>query len=689
MTATLFQRIREHAEKEPEKVAIAFKEDSLTYAQLVKKSSEIGAWLNEQGIKAGDRICFSAVSRPETVATYLGCQCIGAVSVFLDKSAIPENMSKIYQASEAKLLLTDKPMKEFGKDCNIFSLRKVYSISNGSCDPVTVSENDLSEILFTSGTTGIPKGVMLSYKAVYNILLNTVEGCGYNEKTIMLLPLPLNHSFALRVLRAILYTGGTTILQNGFTFAKEVENNIETFHCNSIAVVPTSYEVMKNQMQDAFKRVLSNLTSFEFGAGSLSISQRKDITALFPDAKIWNVWGSSESGGAIFCNVTEVSKNEKIIGSLGKPLQGKIEAAFLSEDAPLHDKTINGHLSDWFLKTTDAAHPGRMALRGDMQMSGYWKDANNTISTLIDGWLITGDMAYQDGSGNIFMLGRADDIINMGGEKVSPLEIENIAGQYEQIRDCACIGAADDLLGQIPVLFVVTGMGYDETDFQKWLSTKIERTKLPQKILRIDSIPRNRMQKINRKELHKLWENQDILALMNPVVDAILSRRSIRKFTDQEIPEEMLNIILKCGYHAPNGHNLQSWRFTVLTSSEDIDKLKAAINTAAKLKKISVYGFENPKVLILISNDNRNPNGCQDASCAAENIMLAAQSFGIGSVWLNALVQLKNENPVKKVLDAFKIPENHIVWASIALGWPAGNSIKLPRKTDVIFRNNS
>ena len=157
---------------------------------------------------------------------------------------------------------------------------------------------------------------------------------------VLLLPLPLNHSFALRVLRAVLYSGATLVLQNGFTFAKEVENNIEAYHCTGMACVPTSYEVMKSQMQDMLVPVLSKLSFMEFGAG-------------------------------------------------------------------------------------------------------YWNNPVTTAETLVDGWLVTGDMAYMDEDGNVYMLGRADDIINVGGEKVSPIEVENIACQYEFVKECACIGVAD------------------------------------------------------------------------------------------------------------------------------------------------------------------------------------------------------------------------------------------------------
>ena len=674
---TLVNRISELAEKQPDKIALAFKKEQLTYGQLFSKIIAVSEGLKELGVVKGDRVCFSAISKPEMVAIYLGIQMCGGIAVFLDKNSTAQNMAMIYGEAQSKLLLTDKPMREYGEKCNLFSMKKLYAESNvehvseKNNYSINPKEEDIAELLFTTGTTGKPKGVILSYKAVYHILSNTIDGIGIREDDRVLLPLPLNHSFALRVLRAVLYRGATIILQNGFTFATEIEKNITTYDCTALAAVPASYEVMKSQMQDKFVQILNKLRYMEFSAGSLSIKQRKEITTLLPDVQIFNTWGSSETGGVIFCNVNEVVKSDKKVGMLGK--------CHPSTQIKVIDSNGNTIKSD-------EKNPGKMVLKGDMQMSGYWKIPELTEKTLVDGWLLTGDLVYQDEDGDIFILGRADDIINVGGEKVSPIDVENTAGQYKDVKECACIGVKDPdgILGQVPILFITADVGYDETEFKKYLAEKMERYKIPYKCILLDELPRNRMQKIDRKELRKIWSSQGDADLMNPVMQVILSRHSIRKFTNQNISSEMLELILKAGYHAPSGHNLQSWKFTVLTKEEDIQMLKRITKETATQQKVNFYGWENPKVLVLISNDSRNQYGCQDASCAAENIMLAASSYGIGSVWLNPLMTLRNEMPVKELLDNYEIPENHIIWAAVALGYPVANGVALAKRENVI-----
>ena len=675
MFDTLIKRIKQHAEVRADQVAVVFKKEQLTYSELWQKIVCIGSALHDMGIRRGDRVVFTATSKPESVAVYLGIQYCGAISIYADKSGTPESIATIYSDVEAKLLLTDKPMKESAQGINIRSLKEVYQAipAEKALEYIMPEADDIAEMLFTTGTTGKPKGVMLSYKAIHSIVCNNIQGIGIQATDRILIPLPLHHSLALRELRSGLYLGAVVILQNGFTFAKELETNVMTYGCTALVSVPASMETVRMQMQDRFAEILGRLRYIEVGAGSLSVAQRKRLTEMLPNTVIHNTWGSSETGGALFLNVSEEAQHPAHIESIGKPLP-HIEVRTLdAEGQPFASSKL---------------FPGRLTLRGDMQMSGYWQREEQTRDALRDGWLVTNDMVYLDEDGYVYMLGRADDIINVGGEKVSPIEIENAACQQEHVRECACIGVSDPegVLGQVPVLFVVPSSNqYSESELHKYLAAKMEKCKLPQHYVVIEELPRNRMLKIDRKKLRELWENRDSMALINPVVQALLSRRSIRRFTDQKIDPAILDMILRTAYHAPSGHNMQSWKFTVLESAGSIERLKKAAAEAAKTNsKVHFYGFDNPTAVIMISNDARNPDGCQDSSCAAENIMLAAHSYGIGSAWINALVSLRDVEPIKSLLDEYGVPEGHTVWATVVLGYPFSESNMLAKKSNVI-----
>lgn len=674
---TLADRVFELAEEQGEALALAFKKELLSYAELKKAVSGTAVLLRARGVKKGDRVCFTAPSSPETIVVYLGIQAAGGVAVFMDKNSSAESMAQLCAQVGAALLLTDRPTAACPPACEVLSIhaliKQAQETETADFLPAVHDPEELAEMLFTSGTTGKPKAVMLSYRAVNSILHHTADCLRLQSTERVLIPLPLHHSFALRVLRAVLWRGAAVVLQNGFTFARELENNINAYACTGLIAVPSSYELMRGQMQEHFVPVLSKLDFMEFGSGSLNIRQRRELLRLFPNIRITNTWGSSETGGVLFCDLREEALSAGRLNTLGRPVSD-VELFVLDENAqPM---------------CSSPDHPGRLAMKGEMLMSGYWDNPEATAQALHGDMLVTNDLVYTDEEGYIFMIGRADDIINVGGEKLSPVELEEAASQFESVRECGVIGVDDPegILGSVPALFLVVGADFEEKEFRQYLSRKLEKYKQPREIIYLDALPRNQLMKLDRRELRHIYDERGEDHLMNPLMKLILSRQSVRRFREEKIPAPILDMILKAGYHAPSGHNAQSWRFTVLTDSERIAKLKETIRTTAKAKKSSFSGFENPQTLVLLSNDERNADGCQDCSCAAENMMLAALSYGIGSVWLNSLMTLRHEEPVSLSLDELGIPRNHVVWAMIALGYPLSDELpKVKKKDTVVF----
>ncbi len=674
MAQTIIEAVLAHGQEEPEHLAVAFKKTRLTYRELCDAFRGTARVLHEQyGVNRGDRVMLSAVSMPEYVIAYLAIQYLGAVSVPIDKS-VKDGGKDAYEYIEPKrTLFNGRPAPEIA-DC--LSLREVCQAGQEAAEKgdflpyEALSDGDLAEIILTTGTTGKPKGGMLSIGNIRASSRNTHVGVGMKEDEIVLHPLPLNHSFGMRVLRATLWYGMTLILQNGFTFAKEIENNLAAYHCTAFVSTPAPLEMIYRQMQDRFASIMGQFRYIEVGAGSLSLDMKQKLLDVLPGTRIINTWGSTETGGAIFLRLTE---HPDKIEAVGHPVD-TVEVAMVDEQGNR-------------MQARNASEAGRLAVRGPMRMMGYFRMPEQTKEALVGDWLYTNDVVYQDEDGFVYMLGRADDIINVGGEKVSPVEVENVAQTSDKIRECACIGVEDPegLLGQVPALFVVPEeVEFDENDLMKYLSARLDKYKLPHVVRVVQSLPRNRMQKLDRRALRRMWEETPAQDRTNEVVRTILSRRSVRDFTEEEIPRDLLETILQCGYYAPSGHNMQTWRFTVIQDPEKIRKIRDTIEPVAKREKAYFYGFKNPKVLIFVSNDRRNPDGIQDASCAAENIMLAANSYGIGSVWINVLHTICDQPEIRAMLDEYKVPKNHIVWSTIAMGYPKAPGRLLEKKTNVI-----
>ncbi len=670
MYRTLVEAVLAHGKDTPEKKAVAFRDSVMTYGELMARMRSAAYLLREKyGMDRHDKIAISAVKRPDYVVALLAVQYIGGTAVLLDRAVKETEVEDIFQTVNFELLISDsKP------DCieKHLPLKELYAESGGTEAAVDYGfpvTGDVGEMLFTTGTTGRPKGVMLTYGSLEASMENTWNGIGMREDDRILLPLPLNHSYGMRVLRSALWGGAEVVLQNVSVFARDVETDIKKYGCTAFVSVPATIEMLHRQMGKRFAEVLGTLRYIEIGAGALPLDLRKKMLSELPDTKLHNTWGSTETGGALFLNLSE---HPEKITSAGKPY-GDIELKVLDASGNM----INAH-------DTDSA--GRMALRGRMQMSGYYGMPELTAQTIVDGWLLTNDLVYTDEDGYVYMLGRVDDIINVAGEKVAPVEIERVASEYDGIRECACIGVddPDGVTGKAPVLYLVPESGFSGSELTKFLAERLERYKLPKRYVLVETLPRNHMQKLDRKKIQQMWSESGDKALTNEVIRCLMERRSIRDFTDEPVPRTLLDVITRAGVYAPCGRNMQTWRFTVIRSRKRIAEFKETAGAVAHRNRVYFYGFNEPAALIIITDDRRNPNWMKNGSCAAENMMLAAHSLGLGSVWINVLSDICDEPEIRALLDSLDIPQNHSVIATLAIGWPK-EAGKLPtKKQDVV-----
>ena len=279
---TLAEAVLEHAASQPDKTAVFFKKQAVTYGELADRLKAAAVIMRDDyGVKRGDRVMMSAISKPEYIVVLLAVQYLGAVSVPADKSSLGESLVQLYDYVTPALLITDTPTGD--AELKKVSFHDFYQavldrVESGDADDIEYVKpdmQDIAEIIFTTVTTGTPKGAMLSYNAFWHISDNTIKGTGRTPDDIELIPLPVNHSFGMRVLRAMLYLGGTIVLQNGFMFIKETRSNIEKFHCTGISIVAASLEMLYRSFGDQFVEVFSQLKRIEVGASSLSVAMKK------------------------------------------------------------------------------------------------------------------------------------------------------------------------------------------------------------------------------------------------------------------------------------------------------------------------------------------------------------------------------------------------------------------------------
>ena len=294
---TLTERVLQYAKSNPKKDALIYRSKIISYGELANSVVQTAKKLKDVGVRVGNRVLLSAPSKPEYIIGYLGIQLLGAVIVPLHKSMSADDAKNIFDLTKPVAVISDNG--KYGVFCGekLLSMKDICTVSAVSAvKSETIITTDTQpvtspcEILFTSGTTGKPKGAVLSYKAVSASIKNTSDGMGMLESDILLLPLPLNHSFGLRVLRSALANGETVVLQNGFTFAKEMTSNIIEHNCTCMACVVSGFEMIRQQIGDNYRELLGKLRYIEFSAGAVPLALRKELITALPNTTIFNTY---------------------------------------------------------------------------------------------------------------------------------------------------------------------------------------------------------------------------------------------------------------------------------------------------------------------------------------------------------------------------------------------------------------
>lgn len=302
---------------------------------------------------------------------------------------------------------------------------------------------------------------------------------------VELIPLPLCHSHGLRCCYANLLNGSTIVLSDGISHIKSIFEMINLYKVTAIDLSPSAILILLKLSKGRFFEVNVQMDYIQIGTAILQEDTKKVLISGFPNTRLYNFYGSTESGRTC---VLDFSKERDRHGCIGKPT---INAKFIVTDE--NRKRIS----------SSKEKVGLLASAGPMNMKGYWKKPELTKQVMQNEFFYTNDIGYIDEEGFIYILGRKDDIINCGGIKIAPDEIEESVKKYKEIIDCACVPKEDKVTGQTPKVFVVV---YNKEKFQKkelikFLEKYIDNNKIPKDIEVIDEIPRTYNGKIQRVKL--------------------------------------------------------------------------------------------------------------------------------------------------------------------------------------------
>ncbi len=479
-----------------------------TNRQLHDASCKLAGGLKALGIGPDDKVVVVLPNSPDVLVCFPAIWRTGATSVPVLFLLETHEIAYILQNSRAKVVITSPDLHwkveeaRAGADAlqhvvvtgdpgqtpeGCESFEQLIAESEAMTIAVERDKADVANILYTSGTTGQPKGVMQTH---HNLYSNAVNGQNTGRRAepddVSLLVLPLAHSFGLAVLIGGYLSGGKAVLMTWFD-PEKVLQNLDRYQVNYMAGVPTMYVYMLHH-PDAEKYDTSHVRSWLVGAAPMPMEQLKAFEEKFGGI-MYVGYGLTESCPGI---ATEREDLPRKPGSTGIPMEG-VEVKIVDDEG---SEIPRGEI-------------GELCARGENISPGYFEMPDQTAETFRNGWLHTGDMALMDEDGYVFIVERKKDLIIRGGFNVYPKDVEEIIHQLPGVQECAVVGVQDEFMGEEVMAYIVPAAGAELTVEQviAHCQEHLAKYKTPKFVEFISDMPKTTIGKIQKKELRKLAED--------------------------------------------------------------------------------------------------------------------------------------------------------------------------------------
>jgi len=481
----------------PEKKALIFGARSFTYSEMNRIINTLARYLTGIGVSKGDRVSIYMANRPEWILFYYAIAKIGAISVCVPGAYKREEMKEVVNDSLSSVLISSEELiPQFPDPESIPLIRKAIiverdeilqtamrgEITPGSAIEVETSGDDATAILYTGGTTGTPKGAMLTHRN----LLYSAQNVAYHERMVSddvgVCFMPLNHVFAqCHILHTFFASCATLVLFPGFDMDKVVAAVIE-HKVTRFYAVPTIFIRFLNNPES--RKHLRGIR-YVFSGGT---SMPAEIVRQWVDAfgiPIHEAYGMTEAASLVTFNHLFRHK----IGSIGMPA-GIIEVKVVDAND----------------KEAKQGEQGEIIIRGPNVMKGYFEQPQETAAALRNGWLHSGDVGVFDPEGYLYIVDRIKDIIITGGENVFPKEVEDLLHQHRAVNECGVVGLPHHEYGEAVTAFVTLkpNMTVDERELIAFCKERIARYKVPKSIRFVADLPKTPQGKILRRELRKI-----------------------------------------------------------------------------------------------------------------------------------------------------------------------------------------
>jgi len=484
------------AEKSPERTCLKYLGRKFSWSDVERLVLLVSGGLSSLGLKQKERVAILMDNSPEYIISYFAILRAGCVAVPVNTFLTPEEVSYIINDSSSRVLIYSDSfitqVNEISKKVDSLRVAAFNEIPQLVGDVQPVDEDEVAVLLYTSGTTGFPKGAMLTHRN----LISNAEACmkvmRVTDRDNILLFLPLFHSFSFTVcvILPILAGAGIVLLPSVKPFSRVIKSVFKD-RITFFVAVPTIYSILSRKkiplLLKYMIRFLTNIRACISGAAALPGRTLDAFERLF-EVPLIEGYGLTEASPVVAVNPL---KGVRKPFSVGTPLPG-IHVEVVGEDGGKMPAGVTGEL----------------IVKGPNVMKGYYNNKAETDKVIRDGWLYTGDMARIDEDGYIYIVDRKKDLIVVNGMNVYPREIEDIINKHPLVEDSAMVGEPDGRGSEITVLFVkkIVNASLSNRELMEHIKGKIARFKTPRRIIFVDEFPRTATGKIKKNEL-RVWKS--------------------------------------------------------------------------------------------------------------------------------------------------------------------------------------
>lgn len=481
-----------YASETPDKLAVIAGKTKITYRELWRLVRGFACYLKRQtGLQKGDIVLAKATQTADYPVLYYGVHLAGGIFAPVEHSSSGDSFERI-KAEFAPHLIAVNPRDMEGtaeKDMQISNL-EICSIAAQYADAAEGESfpfpdgQDTAVIMFTTGTTGVSKGVVHTQRSILATVENMMYGTHLQTGTDILTPGPMNHSGPIRKMVMAGVNGGAAILLNGIKNLKMFFDALEEAPSPvGCSLVSSAISVLFTMAGDKIGDFADKIDFIISDGEPLLEVNRQRLRQLLPHNRLYINYGSTEAGSVCMYDYNLFPGKK---GCIGRP----------GPNSPMFTVDDNGTP---FKATPD--RPGRLACKGALTMKGYWNAPELTEEVMHDGMVCTNDIGYIDDEGFVYMIGRQGDVINVGGLKVAPTEVEDIVLTFPGVEDCICIPMDDPISGKAVKLCVMPKPDetLDHNALRLHLREHLENFKVPKRIVQIDTVPRTYNGKPDRK----------------------------------------------------------------------------------------------------------------------------------------------------------------------------------------------